>query len=154
MKGYARVASMQDALDLAPRMREADKQEVRASHGVGPLDALTIAFKASSSAYTMVLDGEIVGMFGVAPGGEEGAGSPWMLCSDKFYEGSRQFARECREWIARLHEGYPLLYNYVDARNTRAIRWLRWCGFRFFAARPYGVEGRPFHEFCRINPCV
>ncbi len=154
MKYYARKASIHDALYLAPRLRPADADEVRASHGVAPREALLLCLQSASHAYSLMIDNKVVGMFGVSPV-EEGVGSPWMLCSDEAHRASAQFLRINQKWVDVLQSKYPLLMNYVDARNTKAIRWLRWCGFRLIALRPYGVEGRPFYEFCRINPqCV
>ena len=42
---------------------------------------------------------------------------------------------------------YRVLTNYADARNTTAIRWLRWLGFNILPAIPFGLDGLPFHPF-------
>jgi hypothetical protein len=46
---------------------------------------------------------------------------------------------------------YPKLYNYIDVRSKKTIRWLKWAGFEFAAAAPYGVEQRPFHLFTKTK---
>jgi len=43
--------------------------------------------------------------------------------------------------------GYSHLENWVDARNTKAINWLRWLGFTVHDPVPFGVAGLPFHRF-------
>ena len=40
----------------------------------------------------------------------------------------------------------------VDARNARAIRWLRWLGFRIHPAEAHGIQGLPFHRFEMRSP--
>ena len=39
------------------------------------------------------------------------------------------------------------MFNYVDARHTDAIRWLKWLGFTLHPATPYGPFDLPFHKF-------
>ena len=46
---------------------------------------------------------------------------------------------------------YRVLYNFIDARNTLHIKWLKWCGFTFIQKHyDYGYEKRLFYEFVRI----
>ena len=40
------------------------------------------------------------------------------------------FLRRCRDVVSRLAERYDTLWNYIDARNKVAIRWLAWCDSR------------------------
>ena len=52
-----------------------------------------------------------------------------------------------RDEIAALLGRYAVLTNFVDARNEPAIKYLRWLGFRFGVATPWGSAGLPFHPF-------
>lgn len=154
--GHVRPASPSDALWLAPRLREADKAEVRAASGLDPAVALDFAVRSSRPSLAMMGDqGGCIGLFGAAPTVDPLAGIVWMLATDDLERHSRQFLRESRPWIGQLHRAYPLLFNFVDARNEIHIRWLRWCGFTFINRHEeFGVERRPFYEFVRINPDV
>ena len=49
--------------------------------------------------------------------------------------------------IATWREQFPFMFNYVDARHTDAIRWLKWLGFEFDEAAPYGPFDLPFYRF-------
>ena len=55
--------------------------------------------------------------------------------------------RRSRNVVHDMLSRYDELYNYVDARNTQAIRWLRWLGFTIMDTEPYGLCGLPFHRF-------
>lgn len=92
-------------------------------------------------------------MFGCVPV-DETSGSVWLLGSDDLTQPPlrKQFLAEGRVWLNQLHAFRPLLFNFVDARNTVHIRWLRWMGFTFLRLHPeYGVERRPFWEFARLH---
>ena len=59
------------------------------------------------------------------------------------------------KWLEEKNKEYPLLVNYVDARNKVAIRWLRFLGFTFIRKiEKYGVGRKPFYEFVRISSHV
>jgi hypothetical protein len=59
--------------------------------------------------------------------------------------------RECNHWIRKVTEGYDVVYNNIDKRNTLHIKWLKWLEFSFIKEMPqYGHEKRPFLEFVRI----
>ena len=69
-ENYVRPAVLADALQLAPKMRIADREEVRASNGASPLEALVTPFTYDGSRnYTIIGTASegVIGMFGVAP---------------------------------------------------------------------------------------
>jgi len=147
-----------DAADLrylAANLREADVQELRAVHGPD-LDlehCLRQSVLASEECFVACTAyGEPMAVFGVAPisllGGE---GCPWMLGTESLHHYGREIVTLSRAKMAEWGRRYGLLFNYVDARNTRALRWLKRSGFGVFAPAPYGVEGRPFH---RVERCT
>jgi hypothetical protein len=152
-----KVAHQQDVLNLAPRLRAADRQELIAL-GEQPERGLMKAYAHSSQAFTIFFKNDYshlrpLAMFGVAPH-PLGAGvmAPWLLGSDDQFLVRREFARRCRVWIARLEEGSTALCNIAHQSNALHIRWLGWCGFTFVRALPdFGVEGEIFLEFARLS---
>jgi len=59
-----------------------------------------------------------------------------------------KFLRRNRNWIDANMKIYDKLENYVDARNTKAINWLKWLGFQFADETvPYGMLKMPFYKF-------
>ena len=143
-----------DARRLASRLRGADLQEIRAVTREDPFDLLCQSIAWSNPCYTIVgEDAESLAIFGVVPDPcAEGVGRIWLLGSDDLvFRHSYIFLRHSRKWIEKLHERYPTLWNYVDARNEVHIRWLKWCGFTLLRRiEEYGVERRPFYEFERV----
>ena len=69
-ENYVRPAVLADALELAPKMRTADREEIKASHGKTPLESLVIPFTYDVSRnYTIIGTASegVIGMFGVSP---------------------------------------------------------------------------------------
>ena len=147
-----RLAKEEDAKELAPRLRSADLQEIKAVTGEEPLKALerSLAWSDPGHAITDEVD-KVVALFGVIPDSEEeNMGCVWLLGSDDLVKHSVSFLRQSRKWVEKLHQRYDCLWNYIDARNEIHIRWLKWCGFTFLRrVEEYGVEQRPFYEFER-----
>lgn len=134
--------------NLAPRLREMDREELLLSTGLSPDVALMDSFEFSFESWAVVEDGVVLCVFGLGshPQGD-GWGIPWLLASEEFYEVGFRFARECRGVIAKMHQKFPRLINMVYAKNSKAIRWLKWCGFTFhnqIQAGPYNAYFLPF----------
>lgn len=146
-----RPATVEDCQHLAPRLRREDIEEVRAASGLEPLVALTLGLRLGEC-LVMECKGERFGLFGVCPTQTPGVGLVWMLATDSIHTHRTRFIRECRKWVKHLHTNYPVLWNYVDARNELHIRWLHWLGFEFIKLHPeHGVEKRPFIEFVHVQ---
>ena len=144
-----RPAVPEDAIQLAPRLRRADLQEIQASCGLPPEVSLQDSLKESIECFTAI-DTHPVAMFGV---GAEGM--VWMMGSDEIATFKAVLFRETGPYLDRFHKRFPLLWNYVDARNDVHIRWLRRFDFSLICLHPHmGVERRPFYEFVRIDPNV
>jgi hypothetical protein len=155
MTAHVRPASIEDCYDLAPRLREADIAEIRASSGQSPLDALFEGVRRSTQSYSVEdQNGKLFAMFGVArhPYNDK-VGIVWMLASDDIKKHARQLLREAKRWWSVLHNHYPVLWNLVDARNHVHIRWLKWAGAKFTGEKIHGRERRPFLEFIH-EQCV
>ena len=77
-----------------------------------------------------------------------GKGSPWLLGTNEIGRYALTFLRANKKYVRRMLEFYPHLENYVDARNTTSIQWLKWLGFEFdLLPVPYGVWKMPFFRF-------
>lgn len=137
----------EDAERLGPNLRQADRDEVAAASGLEPTASLRRALEVCDDPYTITTAGRPIAMFGVTPMGGT-VGAPWLLGSDGVLEHWREFVRRSGEEFARIRRPYTYLYNYCDARNELAMRWLRWLGFEFVELEPaYGVARMPFWRF-------
>jgi hypothetical protein len=145
-----RPSQIEDAELLAPRLRQADLQEIEAARGEDPFTILCYGIEISNPCFTVV-DSSLqpVAIFGIVPDSKNSrVGLIWLLASDDLLAYSIFFLRNSRRWIKRLLEDYDLLWNYVDARNELHIRWIEWCGFTLIRKLDnYGVGQLPFYEF-------
>lgn len=145
-----RPATAADVADLAPRMRQADRNEVWASHRNLPDEALARSLRHSTHAWAGLADGRLVCLWGVCPASLiSRVGVPWLLGSDEVETHQVAFLRRSRPALAEMLETYTVLTNWVDARNRVSMRWLRWLGFTLFPAQPFGPDRLPFHRFER-----
>lgn len=134
--------------EMATRVRAADVEELWASGRKTPVEAMRLGIQVSTDAWAGLVDGEVMCVFGVAPYSMlTGTGVPWMVGSTLIDRHASRFAMRCRPVVNRMLDDYPHLVNYVDSRNRRAIRWLRWLGFEVGEPEPYGWQGIPFHRF-------
>lgn len=134
---------------LADHLRAADRAEVLAACGqVNVLETLVRCAARSSHAWVWAEGETPVAIFGVTPISLlGGVGSPWLLGTDAVFDHPRALMADSRRYLSLVRETYPILYNYVDARNARSIRYLRRLGFTLHEPAPYGALGLPFHKF-------
>ncbi len=131
-ENYVRPAILKDTLELAPRIRQADRAEIRASNNSSPLQALVFPFtEPNGKVYSIIgtKDEGVIGMFGVAKCAEPDYGVAWMLSSEILFKHTKQFIKECPYWIDEMGKGYKYLYNFVDKRNWKSLKWLQYLGF-------------------------
>lgn len=142
------ITNMEDIVWVARHMREADEQEVRASHDHSPREALEYAVQHSQEVYTAFIDDEPVAIFGVAGGSVMTPFvSPWMLGSKKLEQNKKILLRASRDVIETFKKEYYRMENFVDVRNKLSIRWLKWLGFSIKDPEPYGPFDMEFHRF-------
>jgi hypothetical protein len=148
---YVRPSESSDVDWLAPRLRRADLNEIAAYTGTTAKDALIHGYEHSIKCFTGVCDDKPFIMFGASPV-QEDVGSVWLLGTDDLLKARIPFLRQSKHWVNVLHEDFPLLFNYVDARNSVHIRWLKWLDFKFINLHgSFGVGQLPFYEFVRIK---
>ena len=145
---FVRQAVLKDVLELAPKIRKSDREEIRASNNSTPLKALVEAFTIENNKiYSIVKteDNSVIGMFGSAPSVEPDYGVAWMLSSEDLFKHTKQFIKECPHWINEMGVGYKYLYNFVDKRNWKALKWLQYLKFEpKTEIGDYGFEKIPF----------
>ena len=131
-ENYVRPAKLEDSLQLAPRIRKGDRQEIMASDGASPLEALVIPFTQKNAKIYSIIGTKsegVIGMFGSSPTKEKGYGVVWLLSSETLFKHTKQFIKECPYWIDEMGKGYKYLYNFVDKRNWKSLKWLQYLGF-------------------------
>jgi hypothetical protein len=145
---FVRQAVLKDVLELAPKIRKSDREEIRASNNSTPLKALVEAFTIENNRiYSIVKteDNSVIGMFGSAPSVEPDYGVAWMLSSEDLFKHTKQFIKECPHWINEMGVGYKYLYNFVDKRNWKSLKWLQYLKFEpKTEIGDYGFEKIPF----------
>jgi len=133
---------------MLPIIRQADIDELWAANRVSPDYALRRGIACSTLSWTGTVDGRPVCIFGVAPASLLGSvGVPWMIGTQEIDSHAKAFLRRNKAYVEHMAELYNYLVNFVDARNTRAIGWLKWLGFTVHEAKAHGPDGLPFHLF-------
>jgi hypothetical protein len=155
---YVRAAIELDAASLAPRLRRADREELKAASGKDP-EVVLLASTVLGHAWTICDEADVpIGIFGVVGASNPTVGVVWMVATDdiELPQNALPFLRQCRQWVEVMNAMYPILWNCIDDRNVLHKKWLRWCGFDLrHRHERYGREGIPFIEFTRIRePCA
>lgn len=138
---------------IARHLRDQDRAELEAMHGGSPELILPQSVLLSSHGWLAVDRGEPIAVFGAAPSPLPGVGIVWMLGTDGVARAGRSIARQTAPLLDEMHTAYPVLWNYIDARNSVSLRWLRWVGFELLGDHR-SPSGHLFHIFARSRPCA
>jgi len=146
----SRPSYIPDCFYIAAHMREADKQEVQAVTNKDPKTAMLNGYSVSERPMTVTVDDVPAAMYGVVRV-DKNTGCVWMLGTDEVTKANFSFLKASHGFLADAFTGYNMLFNYIDARNTVHINWIKWLGFSIINKHPeYGYEKRLFYEFVRI----
>lgn len=145
-------ATLADADELYAHLRPADRAECEAYGKPSVEDGIQDSVKDSSGfCWTARREGALMAVFGVAPiaftGQWGGFGSPWMLGTPLLDRHPRILQRLAPEYVQIMLKAFPHLMNFVHAKNTRSVRWLKRLGFHLHAPELYGTRGELFHRF-------
>lgn len=124
--------------DLCP----ADAREIAAAGFADPHQMLADTLPICSSCEELH-DGDVcLAVFGVVPWpGQRGTGVPWMLTTNAMERAGRhEVAHLAREVFGRIRRDFDTLTNWAHRENRRALRFIRWLGFRIDAT-PTGPGG-------------
>lgn len=137
-----------DVEHLIEHLRDSDRAECLAYGHPDIAPGIRRSAQASMLCWSGFVDGELAAVIGVAPINLiGGVGSPWMLGTPVLNRHSRVLVARTPEYIARMLQAFPHLVNFVHARNTTSVRWLRRLGFTLHDPVPYGAAGEMFHPF-------
>ena len=148
-----RPASRVHCTQLANRLRASDQLEIYRASGQNCLEALLSSIQVSDEdlQWTALLRGHPVAMFGandISPENDPlSCGGIWMLASPAIYTNKLDFMRTCKEYLAKMHERYEFLTNFIDADNVPSMMWLVRLGFHPVATVPYGPQELPFVQY-------
>lgn len=150
---FAHPATVSDVDELLlVGLRAHDLDEVRAAFGDIDLRSLLVEGVAASfePGVLRAPDHRLCCLFGATPHGStlSDIGLLWALSTDEMARHPLASTATTKRYIeyVRRHR-FPRLMNWVDARNTPSIRWLRRLGFTIDPPEAYGIEQRPFHRF-------
>lgn len=134
---------------LAPNLSQADIDELIASSGRSPLQALMLGYNRGAECRTWLADDKPLAMFGIIYKTLISDDViPWMLGSEELRKHARGFLSSSTATIKGWSEKYTYLENYVDIRHKRAVRWLSWLGFTIHKpAILVGPRKMPFFKF-------
>ena len=137
------------ATQLAPHLRQVDVQEIAASSGEKPLDALISSIEVSDPDMVWALQWNRlpVGLFGVSRLSEE-IGGAWLLASAGIYQNKPDFWLKSRTMLDIMHTRYKFLTNFIDERNAVTQRWLEVLGWRpVQRIEHFGAGKLPFIQY-------
>ena len=141
-------ATVAHAKDLGRRVRQADQDEVMAACGMTGEDALILAVAHAKRADAWFKGDTLIAISGISGTLiDQSVGVIWMLGSDELDRFPKVLMKGQRQYVRDLLKGHDMLLNFVDNRNIKAQKWLRWLGFHIGEPRPFGAAGLLFRPF-------
>ncbi len=134
---------------LAANLRQADRDELAACGYVDLVDALRSSLVRADVSFVVKTDkGQPFCIFGLsAVGHPEHGRAIWLVGTDVLACYKREFLYHSQLVVDNWVEDFGQLYNLVDVRNVKAVRWLSWLGAEFSAPFAVGVNEEEFMMF-------
>jgi hypothetical protein len=129
-------------------LRAEDRQELETGGIINPDVVEEAMLPLTSKLLTWDTEVGPVAVLGVTRLDNPHAGLVWAIASNKAKPRWRFAVRNTEDLLREMGQGYHVLSNYKDARNTQQINWLKKLGFVFI--NTVDVDGQAFHEFVRI----
>jgi len=149
---YVRPLEDNDAEIITPNLRDSDVLELAATIGPGKttLDAVQYSCKVSKEKYTLILDGKLIAVWGVADSQiVNNYGIPWLVGTDDIEKIYVKVARYSRDWVKHISRDYEALYNFVHVPHWQSQKWLQMCGFNIIRSYKYGFNNEEFYLFLK-----
>ena len=140
---------LEDVYELIPLLRREDVREVKTT-GLTAEQALLNGFIYSNKCYTVRVNNEIAGMFGISDYLQpKGFGNIWFLGSDKMKTIPRDWLVLGRKYIKEFLTEYDILNGFIDSRQKLHIKWLQTMGFSFGASQY--INRQRFIQFFKVK---
>ena len=131
---------------LAANMRHEDAEEVRA-FGESRIRAVNRAFRSGIMCRTAFVDGELAAMWGIGGNLLSNVGHPWLLTTPVCERVKVTYVKVGKAQLADMLALRPVLIDYVAAKYTRAIGFLKLLGFTVGDPAPLGRRNGLFCKF-------
>lgn len=143
------LATVDHAKYIAPLLRDADREEIKALTGKDVEPVLIESVLSTGEHWAALMEGKPICLLGISELSLMGSndGVIWMVGTDDIMLHRKKILSMSKSYIDVKREMFRLLFNYVDVRNTSSIRWLKWLGFEVHNEKPYGHLGLKFHRF-------
>lgn len=137
-----------DLDELLLNMRAHDRREVIAADGPDIEGTLRRGLAISTHSVAVRSETGLLAIYGCASSTLLNVvGSPWMLATPLIARHGCTLGKVTHRYLHAMLRVYPVLVNYVDARNRPAIRLLERIGFSIGEPESYGYAGLPFRRF-------
>lgn len=138
---------------LNMKLREQDIEEVKASNGLAPVEALKISLDVSDKIWVARYKDKIIAVFGRAIHPEDSrVGIAWLLGTDELSQCRKSFMKYSYAMVQKdfYTDGVELLMNFVSRKNFDSMKWLAWLGFSFDVQDFFLNDGvTPFKRFIK-----
>lgn len=141
-----RQAVIEDAAQLAPRLRASDLAEIQALTDEDPTTVLRASVEGSRFVWAATYGGEVMLLLGTSDA-PDGSGCIWMMGAEGVNAQGGALTSIAVAHIDLVRKFYPALRNLVHAANTVSVRWIARLGFDVSPPAPHGPKGELFHAF-------
>jgi hypothetical protein len=142
----------QHLVDLAADIRAEDRIESLLWSRVNLKNAMQNAVGASRESFTVLVDGKVACVFGVADmPGNPSLGVVWLRAANRINQCLLYVMRQTPLWLTAWHAQYPggLVAYPMAENNDLHLRWLRAVGFRV-RKTIYAIDRTPFLEMIHV----
>ncbi len=109
---------------------DAQTASVAIKLGVSPKKALWMSYRQSIICMTALIEGRVVAMWGVGGQMFSDVGRPWLTLSPEVENHPFRVAFRYRKELNRFQQMFPVLEEWVETSNVKAIRLLALMGFK------------------------
>lgn len=146
MKGIIRKPNIFDIKYISDNARDMDIKEVLYMSGSSIYECLTSTPDIYENSFVWEVDNKIVCIFGTTPF-KDNKHVIWLLATNYFDDYKNIFKKICKKVFLNTIKNKYYLYNYVYAGHEKAIRWIKWLGFKVYDPEPVGINGELFCKF-------
>lgn len=143
-----KTSELHDICLLKDSLRLEDKIEIWSAYNQSPERSLLVSYMTSSLCWTTILNDKPIMMFGCVSHPElKDHANVWMLGSAEIFDIKKTFVKQSKIYIAKMLEHYEVLYNWVDNRYKKTLKWLQMVGAEIHAPMKFGIEQELFNYF-------